>query len=88
MKVGSPEKMYMNVDEARCNVKPFGIHDLRGQCRIDVFSDEGDLAVITSRCAFYRYVHDCVDVVFGIDNMPAFDHDAVLLVLRPGGLAQ
>ena len=52
----------------------------RGSFRVDVFADLDNLAFIDG------HIHDAVEVVLRIDNVPVFDNDAVRL--RPGGPVQ
>ncbi|MNL45673.1 hypothetical protein D3C87_1683350 [compost metagenome] len=66
---GAEEVVRVHVDQARRYEKPFGIHHLHAFLGVDVFGDEHH------RIAFQRDVHDAVDVVFGVNDVTALDHD-------------
>ena len=63
----------MDVDQARRDVQAGDVHDLEGGLGIDALRDSGNLAVLD------RDVTNRADVVSGVDDVPALEHEIVLL---------
>ena len=68
---GAGVHMHVNIHQAGRDVEARDVHDLGGLCGIDIARDRGDAAVLDGD------VHDCVNVVPGIDDVAALEQQIV-----------
>ena len=59
--------MYMDVNQAGCDITPAHIHHFSGECWVNVGLDCGN------DIATYCHIHLAINVIFGVNNMPVFD---------------
>src|SRR5690554_2650976 len=73
VRLGAKKIMPVNVDDARRDIHPLGIDYLSSFFWINIFGNSCYFSII------YGDIHNPVNIVFGINQMPSFDHQIISL---------